>query len=90
MKEGSGASKEPVGIGELSSVSMLGRPELLDRRSTVEKVIALEELGTQAVEAEIEVAGMIAAAAAIEVLSVKQVEEEEEKDEEAVAPNMAF
>jgi len=37
--EGSGASKEPVGIGELSSVRMPGRPELPPRHSRVEKVM---------------------------------------------------
>ena len=75
-------------IGELSSVSMLRRPELPFRRSAVEKVIAPEELGAWGIVAglliklvvkadtEAEVVGVIAVAAAIEVLSVKQVEEE--------------
>ena len=88
-------------IGELSSVSMLRRPELPVRRSTVEKVIAPEKLGARVVvavlliklvvkvDAKVEVVGVIVVvAAATEVLSVKQVVED--TDEEAVAPHKAF
>ena len=89
-----------MGTGELSSVSMSGRPELPARRSTVEKVIAPEKLGARVVvavlliklvvkvDARVEVVGVIVVAAATEVLSVKQVVEE--TDEEAVAPHKAF
>ena len=40
-----------MNIGELSSVSMLRRPELPVRRSTVEKVITPEELGARGIVA---------------------------------------
>jgi len=85
-----------VSTGELSSVSMSGRP-LPARRSTVEKVIAPEKLGARVVvgafliklvvkvDAETEMVGVIVVAAGIEVLSVEQVEEE--TNEEAVAPH---
>lgn len=86
-----------MGTGELSSVSMSGRPELPAGRSTVEKVIAPEKLGARVVEAllmvllvkvdaEVEAAGAVAVAAATEVLSVEQVVE----TEETVAPHKAF